>query len=235
METVGLRDERIVLKADQETSAADIVREVAKLRSCEYGAALEQSAVGESNTNATIERAIQDVESQARTLRAALEKRIEHKIVLSDTVVPWLIRHAAALITRCRVRANGHTALEMMRGRKTHAELTEFGETVMFKIPKTKFNPGKFEDQWDMGIYLGYDMRSMESLIGTGVGVFKVSDIRRKPNHERWSSGRVRGMEGSPKAPVPGQSYRRTPAFSKKFGRTTRPRRSSCSSNLRRH
>ena len=61
--------------------------------------------------------------------------------------------------------------MEMMKGRRTNSRVAEFGEIVMFKIPKTKLNPGKFEDQWDAGVYLGFDMRSTESLIGTPVGV----------------------------------------------------------------
>ena len=95
------------------------------------------------------------------------------------------VRHAAGLITRCRVRPNGRTSMEMMKGRRTNSQVAEFGEIVMFKIPKTKFNPGKFEDQWDAGVYLGFDMRSTESLIGTPVGVFRVTDIRRRALHER--------------------------------------------------
>ena len=76
-ETIGLQDERIVLKSDQEPAVVDLLREVANQRKAHYGAALEHSAVGESDTNATIERAIQDVEGQIRTLRAALEARFQ--------------------------------------------------------------------------------------------------------------------------------------------------------------
>ena len=175
--------------------------------------------MGESDSNAHIERAIQDVEGQVRTLRAALEWRLQKPVKLSHAIVPWLIRHAACLITRCRVRPSGKTSLEMIKGHKTNARITEFGEVVLFKIPKTKLNPGKFEDQWDAGVYVGYDMRTMESLVGTPAGVFKVTDIRRRPLQERWSADRACSIAGSPKAPVPGQAYRRVPAFAKKFGR----------------
>ena len=140
----------------------DVAREIMRRRSADFGTAVENSMVGESDSNATVERAIQDVEGQVRTLRSGLEQRIQRKIKLSDTIVPWMVRHAAALITRCRVRPEGRTSLEMIKGRKSNAQITEFGETVLFKIRKTRLNPGKSEDQWDTGIYLGYDMKSME-------------------------------------------------------------------------
>ena len=104
----------------------------------------------------------------------------------------------------------------------TNSRVAEFGETAMFKIPKTKFNPGKSEDQWDSGVFVGFDMRSTESLIGTPAGVFRVTDIRRQPLHERWSASKVIEMKGGPKQPVPGQLYRRTPAFARKFGQEDR-------------
>ena len=75
------------------------------------------------------------------------------KIRLDSTIVPWLIRHAAALITRCRVRPDGRTSLQNMRGRMLITKVAEFGEIVYFKIPKTNFMPGSFEDRWDEGIW----------------------------------------------------------------------------------
>ena len=218
LETVGLRNDRVVLKSDQETSVVSVLKEIARQREAEFGTAIEEASVGESDSNASVERAIQDVEGQTRTLRAALEKRLSQRVRLGNTIVPWLVRHAACLITRCRVRPSGKTSLEMMKGRMTNSRVAEFGETVMFKIPKTKFNPGKFEDQWDSGVFVGFDMRSTESLIGTPAGVFRVTDIRRKPFHERLSASRVIEMKGNPKQPVPGQLHKRTPAFARKFG-----------------
>ena len=64
--------------------------------------------------------------------------------------------------------------------------MAEFGEVVMFRIPHTKLSPGKIEEHWDEGVYLGFDMRSCESLIGTPVGVFKVKDLKRKALDSRW-------------------------------------------------
>lgn len=185
LETIGVKNEKIVLKSDQETAIVDLVKEIARLRESDFGTSIEHSAVGESDSNASVERAIQDVEGQIRTLKAGLEAKIAQKIRLANPIVPWMIRHAAALITRCRIRPSGRTSLEMIKGRRTNAPIAEFGEHILFKIPKTKLNPGKFDDQWSSGTYLGFDMRSMETLVGTTVGVFKCTDFKRKSLQER--------------------------------------------------
>ena len=77
--------------------------------------------------------------------------------------------------------------METMKGRRTNSRVAESGETIMFKMSKTKLHPGNFEDQWDAGVFLGFDMRSTESFIGTPAGVLRVPDIRRRAVHESWS------------------------------------------------
>ena len=93
LETVGLSQERIIVKADQEASITDVQRAVVQARSG-LGTALEQSRVGDSNSNGRVERAIQDLKGLTRTLRSALEADIGGKINLDHPVVPWMVRHA---------------------------------------------------------------------------------------------------------------------------------------------
>ena len=126
LETIGLKNDRIIAKADQEASIIDLAKEVARNREGRFGTAIDSSAVGDSDSNGTIERAIQDVEGQCRTLRSALESRVKAKIDFSSPVTPWLIRHAGYRITRCRVRPNGRTAFQMMKGRRSNGKLAEF-------------------------------------------------------------------------------------------------------------
>ena len=79
LETVGLANERIVIKADQEVAITDLQRSVARLRK-DYGSALEQSRVGDSNSNGRIESAIQDLKGLIRTLKASLEIKVGSRI-----------------------------------------------------------------------------------------------------------------------------------------------------------
>ena len=109
------------------------------------------------------------------------------------------------------MRPDGRTAMERIKGRQLISKIAEFGEVVHFKIPKTQHMPGKYEDVWSDGLWLGFEMRTAEHLIGTNVGVFRVSTVMRKPEDERWSAIRIRDLVGSPKQPVPGQAGRRMP------------------------
>ncbi|MBN71658.1 MAG: hypothetical protein CME32_20555 [Gimesia sp.] len=216
IETIGLAEERVILKTDQENSITDLQRAVVKLRTG-HGTAMEQSRVGDSNSNGRVERGIQDVKGLIRTMRSALETNIGEKIHLTDPIVPWMVRHAGLVITKCRIRENGRTAFQMMKGRRGTAKMVPFGETVLFKIPKTGQNPGSFEDRWEQGIWVGFVIRSGEHLVATKNGVFKVSTIMRRTSDKRWSAKLVKEMKGSPEEPIPGTKERRIIAFAKKY------------------
>eukprot|EP00969_Alexandrium_andersonii_P366171 15467863-Alexandrium_andersonii.AAC.1 len=63
----------VVLKSDQEPSLKAL-QEAVK-REDRWDVQLGESPVGESKSNGVIERAVQDVQAQVRTLRDALEGR----------------------------------------------------------------------------------------------------------------------------------------------------------------
>ena len=54
LETVGLANERIIIKAVQENSITDVQRAVVRLRK-DYATCIEQSRVGDSNSNVKVE------------------------------------------------------------------------------------------------------------------------------------------------------------------------------------
>ena len=105
--------------------------------------------IGDSNSNGRAERAVQDVKGLIKFLKSALETNLGEMVSLEDPVVPWLVRHAGHITTLSRLRKNGCTAYQMMKGRRSSAKIVNFAETVMFKIPKTQSRVGEFEDRWD--------------------------------------------------------------------------------------
>lgn len=217
--TVGMAKERVVVKSDQEASIVELQLEIAKRRKyADYGigTGVENNKVGDSNSNGKIERAIRDVGNMVRTLRSATEENIGRKINLGSSIVPWLIWHAAYLITRCRVRSHGKTALQLMNGRSSLTELLPFGEHVMFKIPKTGEAVGSFEDRWDSGIRLGCTIRDGMHLIGTATGVYKVGTLQRKLDGQQWSTDLVMSLVATLQRPEPGADTRRVTTFAKK-------------------
>ena len=78
--TIGLQNDRIVAKSDQERAIVDMAHGIARIRSPDFGTGIDNSAVGDSDSNGTIEKAIQDVEGMCRTLKAALEIKLQRKV-----------------------------------------------------------------------------------------------------------------------------------------------------------
>ena len=120
----------------------------------EYGTAIEQSLVGDSNSNGRVERAVQELKGLTRTFRSAVSAMIQQLVRLADPLVPWMVRHAAHIINVCRVRPDGRTAWQAMKGQRTSSKLLPFAETVLFKIPKTHHRIGSFENRWEIGCWV---------------------------------------------------------------------------------
>ena len=99
-ETIGLTQDRLIIKADQKVSITALQRSVASLRA-EYGTAIEQSRVGDSSSNGRVERAMQELKGFTRTLRSAVSAMIQQLVRLADPLVPWMVRHAAHIIDVC--------------------------------------------------------------------------------------------------------------------------------------
>ena len=190
IESVGLSKERIITKTDQEASIVQLQQEVAKQRR-EGGTALENSRVGDSDSNGKIERNIREVKGMIRTFRAFLEEKTGKVVRLDDPIVPWIVRHAAYVITRCRTGEDGKTALQRIKGRKVSAPMIPFGETVLFKLPKVPKMPGDFKDRFETGTWVGCTVRSGEHLVATPGGVFKVSSVIRRAEDKMWSGDRL--------------------------------------------
>ena len=66
-----------------------------------------------------------------RTLRSALDGKIDQKLVLGSSIVPRMTLHAGYFVIRCRVQSHGTTSLQLMEGRSSLTELIPFGEHVL--------------------------------------------------------------------------------------------------------
>eukprot|EP00971_Amphidinium_carterae_P117118 2319384-Amphidinium_carterae.1 len=64
-----------------------------------YTIVRESPPVAESQSNGTIERAVQTVGGMVRTHKLALEEAIGSSIAANHPIIPWLIRHAGVMTT----------------------------------------------------------------------------------------------------------------------------------------
>ena len=202
----GVNLDGLVIKCDQENAIKDVQEEFIRRRKDDMnlGSVREHSRVGDSNSNGRTERAVQEVCGMVRTLRIAIELETSRHIGVKHPIVPWMVRQAGQLVTQTTVRSNGRTAYENIKGYHSVTPVAEFGESVIFLHLKTKKSPGKFEDKWREGVWLGVTLTSGESIVGTPEGVFRAGAIHRNADSDKWSQARIDAIRGTPREPTPG-------------------------------
>eukprot|EP00972_Heterocapsa_arctica_P100094 14760110-Heterocapsa_arctica.AAC.1 len=87
---------------------------------------LERSKVAESASNDVVEKAIQQVEEQVRVLKLGLQHRIAGFVHTKHHIITWLIPHAANMLNKLEVGADGKTAYEILRRKKYKGKVVEF-------------------------------------------------------------------------------------------------------------
>ena len=70
-----------------------------------------------------------------RTLKLALEAKIETHIPIGHALVPWLIEHTALLLNVKGRGQDGFTAWARVRGRPFSQQLLCYAEQVLYKLP----------------------------------------------------------------------------------------------------
>ena len=123
---------RIILKSDQE-NAMKAVRTQVK-RKWDGDVVPRFSPKGKSAANGVVEKAVQEVEGQVRTMILALESRIGCKLELDHPVMYWLVEYASELINRIKVQDHDYkTSYHRTYGKPDYQALAEFGEAVHYQ------------------------------------------------------------------------------------------------------
>ena len=94
-------------------------------------------------------------------------------------IMPWLVEHAANLLTLFELGEDGENPYQRLRGKKLKMELVEFGEMVLF-IPLDIKKHGELEPRWSYGGDLGVILVSGTVFVGTEEGGFKTRTVRRR-------------------------------------------------------
>ena len=115
----GSEMSKITIKTDQEPAILPIAEDVIRSRAA-VGAdetISENSPAYSHQSNGVVERGVQSVEGMIRTLRSALEARMEDTLVISDAIWPWLVEYASYLLNRGEVGHDGKAAYERLKGK----------------------------------------------------------------------------------------------------------------------
>ena len=109
----------MIFKSDQERALVAAIEKVADdLRREGHTMILEQSPVGESQSNGVAERQVQAVEDLIRTMRGALMNRLQCRIEATHPLFQWLVLHAASVMNRFVIGGDGKTAFQRTHGRR---------------------------------------------------------------------------------------------------------------------
>ena len=106
---------RIVIRCDSEHALVALAERVKALSNIQI--TIETSPVADKNANGHGGRAVQAVECHTRTLKLELEERLQGEIPVSHSVMAWLVRHAADVVSKCELKASGMTAYQAIKGR----------------------------------------------------------------------------------------------------------------------
>ena len=188
------RIELLVCKSDQDNAlVAKIEKVVDALRRDGFQEVLEQSPVGESQSNGIAERKIQAVEDLLRTMRVALQGRLKMQIPMRHPILRWRMDHVASVTNSYVVENDGLTNLPAIAWAKGRTpKLSQVCEKVLMQL------------RWRIGIYLGVAGHSEKHYIGTWTGdVVRTRSIVRVVEQARWNTDFVDRLLGTPARPTP--------------------------------
>ena len=107
---------KVILKSDGESSITALKGAVKS--SCDVSMGVEVSPMGGSQANGDVERAIQTVQGQVRTMKSALDGRYKTELGENHVIIPWLVSYASSVMNKFTTDIGGKTAHERCRGRR---------------------------------------------------------------------------------------------------------------------
>ena len=186
----------VCIKSDQEPALVDLVRAVKEKRTGETF--VEHSKVYDSQSNGTVERAIQSVEGLTRTIKMSLERKINKTIPSMHALMTWMVEHVADLLNKYVVGKDGRTPHERMRGKRYHGEMIEFGRRV-FHMSPGKHQGGSMKERWSEGTFVGKRSSSDEYIIILDDGkVVKARSVKLLPDSQSWNAGVLENLTSTP-------------------------------------
>ena len=96
------------------------------------GLVKEESPGGEHQANGEIEAVIKQVQERFRTIRDAVESRIGEWLKGNEPILPWMMRHAATVMNRRNIGADGFTPYRRWKGKGFKGAVTELGENIWY-------------------------------------------------------------------------------------------------------
>eukprot|EP00971_Amphidinium_carterae_P298205 5925522-Amphidinium_carterae.1 len=211
---------QVKLRVDTELATLKLVGEVIKDRG---GSTLVEKARTEeertprysSSSKGTVENMCKIIQGLVRSLRYATESKYQMRLTPDRVIWPYLVRHAAFILARFHVKPSGVTPYFAVFGEDYKETLTEFGETILAKIPTSHAGrtsaamlSKKADTTWRRCIWLGRTENSAEHLVGfqpaegaEASSIVTVRTIRRLEEAKRTDKALLESIIGAPWMP----------------------------------
>ena len=186
---------KVILQSDQDPRIIDVKLNVSTHIPTEI--VCEESPVGDSNANGSIERANQTIQRQIRAIKNYTERQIGATIDLDSSVLKWLVRHAAWTLTTFHVGSDGTTAHQRIRSKPFNQQITACAEQIQCKPHKTTGTQQKLAVNWLDGCWLGFNTRTGEHLVSNIAAVVSCRSIQKRNKEERWNRHVLLGILGN--------------------------------------
>ena len=194
---------RMILFSDGEPALVALKQAVVEnMRDVEITLKESPTSVNEENapSNGYAECAVREVKRMIRATLSDLESKLQLKIDPNHSILPWIARHAAFLLTRFRIGDDGKSAYQRAVGREWRRPTVVFGEQILFKpvgaLGKKRSSP--LEPRVAMGRYVGTASRNADLLVMTPTGVVKGHSLHRRAEEDRWSKEGFDQLRGLP-------------------------------------
>ena len=103
------------------------------------------------------------------------------KTPVSQPGSPWLVEHAADVLTKTEVARDGHTPWERLKTRPYTGLMLEFGAKVLLRIAHKPVG-GEMAPRWVEGVWLGKRFSNEEHIVALASGmVVRSSTVRPHP------------------------------------------------------
>ena len=151
------------IRCDQEAALKSLVSEVARVRG-DAVTISEHCAVGDSQGNDFIERAVRTVEEMLRKSKLDLEGRISENLNMTHKVIPCMIEYAVDLVNKVQVSQDGKTSFERVKKKRFNRDNLRFANPVMIRVA-AQVQGGVMFGRWFEGWYMGLRFHTNEAIV----------------------------------------------------------------------
>ena len=191
----GYSKSRQCLRSDQERVIKAIKTDLIRAR--EADSVPMESPAKESQCNGRMERMIQTLEGQIRTLQMDLKLNSGITVKPDDVAYQYLVNWACTIITRYRLTACGKTPFQILTGRKCERPLTGFATPVLWKQSLNNSEKQKGETDWGSGVFLGVRWRTSEAIIATDGQMIRCRTMQKDPDNAQVTEEMLKAIPES--------------------------------------